>query len=37
MDLEQKLRMEQASESKKINKDFMKDTKSSEILIIILK
>ena len=37
MDLEQKLRMEQASECKIVNKAFMKDTKSSEILIIILK
>lgn len=37
MNLEQKLRMEQASECKIINRDFMKDTKSNEILIIILK
>lgn len=37
MDLEDKLKMERAKESKKINKVFMKDTKSSEILIIILK
>lgn len=37
MDLVEKLKMERAKESKIVNKAFMKDTKSSEILIIILK
>lgn len=37
MNFEEKIRKVHADEVKKINKDFMRDTKSNEILIIILK
>lgn len=37
MNLEEKIIKEHADEVKKINRDFMRDTKSNEILIIILK
>lgn len=37
MQLEERIRQKCAEESKKMSKDFMKDTKSNEILIIILK
>ena len=36
MQLEERIRQKCAEESKKMSKDFMKDTKSNEILIIIL-
>ena len=37
MDIEEKVLDERSKEVKKVNKEFMRDTKSSEILIVILK